>query len=286
MRSIILTITFLVTSVFGEYKADLSAITPDIQARMIKGNSWRKGCPIPLKDLHYLHMIYKDFSGTDKTGELIVHKDVAIEVTEIFKSLYKIDYPIRKMKLVSHYKGNDWQSIEADNTSAFNCRNATGSKKWSKHSYGKAIDINPIENPYISRKGYISHKASSVYKKRVHTNGLLQTLKKLKSHNIDIEIDDFGTGYTSLQHLAYLPIDTLKIDRSFVSDLDKDGKKKALFQAIVDMANALSINVIAEGVENSSEDSIIKQFGSIIVQGYFYSKPVAIDQLIDKLVTN
>jgi poly-gamma-glutamate synthesis protein (capsule biosynthesis protein) len=101
-------------------------------------------------------------------GELIVHKDVAIEVLDIFESLYALKYPIHKMRLVSEYKGNDWQSIEADNTSAFNCRNATGSKKWSKHSYGKAIDLNPIENPYISRKGRISHKASLKYRKRVH----------------------------------------------------------------------------------------------------------------------
>jgi hypothetical protein len=72
------------------------------------------------------------------------------------------------MKLVSDYKGSDWQSIEADNTSAFNCRKATGSKHWSKHSYGKAIDLNPIENPYISRFGHISHKASQQYRKRVH----------------------------------------------------------------------------------------------------------------------
>ena len=74
------------------------------------------------------------------------------------------------MKLVSDYKGSDWQSIESDNTSAFNCRKATGFKKWSKHSYGKAIDINPIENPYIARSGRISHKASLIYRKRVHKN--------------------------------------------------------------------------------------------------------------------
>ena len=168
MIKIILTITFLLTSLFADYKADISPITVDIKERMLKGNSWRKGCPVPLKDLRYLRMTYKGFSGTDLRGELIVHKDVSTEVTKIFEALYEAEYPIHKMRLVSDYKGNDWQSIEADNTSAFNCRNATGSKKWSKHSYGKAIDINPIENPYISRKGYISHKASLVYKKRVH----------------------------------------------------------------------------------------------------------------------
>ncbi len=159
---------FLTVSLLAEYQSNISNITPEIKQRMIKGNSWRKGCPVSLENLRYLRMTYKDFRGIDMTGELIVHKDVSHEVTQIFESLYEADYPIHKMQLVSHYKGNDWQSIEADNTSAFNCRPATGSKKWSKHAYGKAIDINPIENPYISRKGYISHKESLVYKKRIH----------------------------------------------------------------------------------------------------------------------
>ncbi|HIQ47107.1 MAG TPA: M15 family peptidase [Sulfurovum sp.] len=101
-------------------------------------------------------------------GEMIVHREVAGEVQDIFEALYTMKYPIYKMKLVSSYQGNDWQSIESGNTSAFNCRNATGSKKWSKHSYGKAIDLNPIENPYISRNGRISHKASLKYRKRFH----------------------------------------------------------------------------------------------------------------------
>jgi len=143
-------------------------LSDNIQNIMKKGGSWKKGCPVPLKDLRYLKLKYLDFDGQTREGEMIVHKDVAREVVNIFNELYAIDYPIHKMKLVSAYKANDWQSIEADNTSAFNCRNATGSKKWSKHSYGKAIDINPIENPYISRTGHISHKASLTYKKRVH----------------------------------------------------------------------------------------------------------------------
>ena len=144
------------------------SVPDNIQQTMKKAGSWKKGCPVPLQDLRYLRLQYLDFKGQTREGEMIVHKSVADEVVNIFNELYAIDYPIHKMKLVSAYKANDWQSIEADNTSAFNCRNATGSKKWSKHSYGKAIDINPIENPYISRKGRISHKASLKYKKREH----------------------------------------------------------------------------------------------------------------------
>ncbi len=161
--------TFMLTlSLLAEYRSSISVINPQIKQRMTEGNSWKKGCPIPLKDLRYLRVKHIDFRGNEMMGEIIVHKDAAREVTEIFEELYRMDYPIKKMKLVSDYNGNDWQSIESDNTSAFNCRNATGSRQWSKHSYGKAVDINPIENPYISRSGHISHKDSSIYRKRVH----------------------------------------------------------------------------------------------------------------------
>ncbi|SFV71426.1 hypothetical protein MNB_SV-13-1361 [hydrothermal vent metagenome] len=150
------------------YQDNIAPITKDIKIRMIEGNSWRKACPIPLEDLRYLRIKHWDFQGETTWGELIVHKNIAKNTTKIFKALYFIKYPIKQMRLVSDFKGNDWQSIEADNTSAFNCRPVTGNKKkWSKHAYGKAIDINPIENPYISKTGYISHKASHKYRQRI-----------------------------------------------------------------------------------------------------------------------
>ena len=154
----------------GAFDSKIYVIDKAVQHRMIKGNSWHRGCPVGLDDLRYLRIKYLNFDGLTKRGEMVVHKDVADEVVKIFQELYTIGYPIHKMKLVSDYKGNDWQSIEADNTSAFNCRNATGSKKWSKHSYGKAIDLNAIENPYISRSGHMAHKKSLQYRKRQHKN--------------------------------------------------------------------------------------------------------------------
>jgi len=154
----------------GGYSSSQHKISSTIKNRMTKGNSWRKGCPVGLQDLRYLKMTYRNFQGKDVTGEMIVHKSVSKEVRDIFAELYRAKYPIKKMKLVSNYKASDFQSIEADNTSAFNCRPVTGGTKWSRHSFGKAIDINPIENPYISRSGRISHKRSLKYRKRLHKN--------------------------------------------------------------------------------------------------------------------
>jgi len=188
IRIILLLLIISMTAVYAEYQSNISKITPEIKKRMVQGNSWRKGCPVALKDLRYLRMKHRDFRGSEVMGELIVHKDVAHEMTVIFEALYNDRYPIKKMRLVSDYKGSDWQSIESGNTSAFNCRAATGSKKWSKHSYGKAIDINPIENPYISRKGYISHKASLKYKKRVHKNSTYADKAVLLKNDKAVEI--------------------------------------------------------------------------------------------------
>jgi len=168
-KSFLLLFTLLSTTLFADFTSNVSEITPTIKKRMIQGNSWRKGCPVALEDLRYIQVSHLNFDTKIVTGEIIVHKDVALDVVSVFEDLFNKHYAINKMKLVSNYKGNDWESIEADNTSAFNCRPVTGKKKkWSQHAYGKAIDINPIENPYVSKTGYIAHKASLKYKKRKH----------------------------------------------------------------------------------------------------------------------
>jgi poly-gamma-glutamate synthesis protein (capsule biosynthesis protein) len=154
------------------YTAHISPIDKTIEKRMRSGHSYRNSCPVALSDLRYLRMTYLGFDGKDHIGEMIVHRSIAREVTDIFRELYTAKYPIRRMKLVSSYNGSDFQSIEADNTSAFNCRSATGSKKWSKHAYGKAIDLNPLENPYISRSGRIAHKGSLKFRERKRKNPL------------------------------------------------------------------------------------------------------------------
>jgi len=154
----------------AHYDSHIYTIPKNIKKQMMTAGSWKKNCPVPMSGLRYLTMTYRGFDKKDHKGEMIVNSKIANEVTQIFGKLYKDKYPIRKMKLVSKYGANDFQSIEADNTSAFNCRPVTGGHKWSKHSYGKAIDINPLENPYISRSGKISHKRSLKYRSRKRGN--------------------------------------------------------------------------------------------------------------------
>ena len=126
------------------------------------GVSWRPSCPVALRDLRVLTMTYRGFDGHAHTGTLVVHRDVARAVVGAFRELYSSGVPVRRMVPVDAYGGSDFRSIEADNTSAFNCRYVDGTTRWSEHAYGRAIDINPIENPYVSG-GRTSHAASRPY---------------------------------------------------------------------------------------------------------------------------
>jgi len=108
-------------------------------------------------------------------------------------------------------------------------------------------------------------------------------LDRLKKLGINIAIDDYGTGHTSLSYLINLPIDYIKIDRSFVTGIDKETKKFLLLKSIIDMANTLDMKVIVEGVEEYSEDDLIKIFKDMTIQGYLYCKPIEEDEFMKKV---
>jgi len=109
---------------------------------------------------------------------------------------------------------------------------------------------------------------------------LLNTIKDL---GINIAIDDYGTGHTSLSYLINLPIDYIKIDRSFVTGIDKETKKFLLLKSIIDMASTLDMKVIIEGVEEYSEDDLIKMFKDMTIQGYLYCKPIEAQDFMHKV---
>ncbi len=126
------------------------------------GVSWRAGCPVQLRDLRLLTVTHWGFDGKPHAGRVIVHEDVSRELVRVFRGLYDAHFPIGRMVPVDTYGGSDFRSIDADNTSAFNCRYVDGTTRWSEHAYGRAIDVNPIENPYVSG-GSTSHPASRPY---------------------------------------------------------------------------------------------------------------------------
>lgn len=100
-------------------------------------------------------------------------------------------------------------------------------------------------------------------------------LKRLSEFQIDVAIDDFGVGYSSLAYLQRLDIDILKIDRSFIKDIEKNDNSIALVRAIITMAHNLNVEVVAEGVEKQEQYMLLKQMQCDYIQGYYFSKPVS-----------
>jgi diguanylate cyclase (GGDEF)-like protein len=114
------------------------------------------------------------------------------------------------------------------------------------------------------------------------TQQAISTLQQLRDFGISLAIDDFGTGYSSLSYLKQLPVNKLKIDRSFVRDISDDSGDAALVQAIIAMAKSLQLKLVAEGVENGSHESFLIAHGCEYAQGFYYSKPIPADE-IEKL---
>jgi hypothetical protein len=116
----------------------------------IRKTTWHPGCPVVPEDLRQLTVSFLDFENKTRTGILLVHRDLAGEVIRLFQSLYRHGFQIERMVPIEDYGGNDDASMAANNTSAFNCRDATGKPSvFSNHSWGRAIDINPLTNPYV-----------------------------------------------------------------------------------------------------------------------------------------
>jgi hypothetical protein len=129
--------------------------------------SWRPGCPVSPAQLRRIRLTYWGFDRRAHTGTLVVHSSVVGNVVKVFARVYAARFPIRRMRAIDVYGGSDRRSMAADNTSAFNCRYALapGPKRWSAHAYGQAIDVNPVENPYV-QGSHVSPSAGRAYLNR------------------------------------------------------------------------------------------------------------------------
>jgi len=131
------------------FRADVRAIPDAVRAR-IEGISWRPAearCP-RLDELAYLTLDHVTFDGGVAQGELLVAAGIAKRAVDLFRRLFQLGFPIRQMKLVDDYRASDDASMSADNSSAFNYRVVAGTDLLSQHALGRAIDINPVENPW------------------------------------------------------------------------------------------------------------------------------------------
>ena len=126
------------------------SIRPLGAARKSRLNQARvAGCPVPVRELRSLRLSYVGFDGREHRGELIVHRRYARDVASVFEELYDARRPLHRMRPVEVYDGDNDRSLAANNTSGFNCRLVKGTDNWSDHAYGAAVDVNPVQNPYV-----------------------------------------------------------------------------------------------------------------------------------------
>jgi D-alanyl-D-alanine carboxypeptidase len=147
------------------FHGSVERIDGKLRARM-SGVSWHRGCPVGFAGLRLLTVSHWGFDGNVRRGRLVVHRDHATGMLGAMRRLYELRFPIRQMRLVDAYGADDRSSMAADNTSAFNCRFVAGTETWSEHAYGRAIDVNPIENPYVTDSGYVSPPAGARFADR------------------------------------------------------------------------------------------------------------------------
>lgn len=126
------------------FEGSLGAVGDEVLAR----STWVEGCPVEPEDLAYLTISFWGFDGGVHTGEMIVHREVATEIVDVFAKLFAARFPLEEMRIVSPADLDAAPTGDGNNTTAFVCRPVTGGTTFSEHAYGLAIDINPFHNPY------------------------------------------------------------------------------------------------------------------------------------------
>jgi hypothetical protein len=178
--------------------------------RMVAAGMWREGCPVTRKDLRRLEVNHVDFQGGVRRGVLVVNADVADSLARIFTRLFEAGFPIRRMQPTEAYDGDSDASLRADNTSAYNCRrpdqiNAPPLK--SPHANGRAIDINPRENPWVDPRCGCWSPTGRFHERRpgkgvILRNGVVWRAFRDEGwiwQNIDVpDYMHFDTGYPSV----------------------------------------------------------------------------------------
>ena len=130
----------------GRFRSSVSRITPAVRDRM--GTSWEPGCPVPLRDLRYVRVVFHGFDERPHTGELIVRAGHARNVAGVFRQLYRARFPIEQMTLPTSNERDLTPSGDGNGSGATVCRSTTGQTFWSAHALGLALDLNPFQNPY------------------------------------------------------------------------------------------------------------------------------------------
>ena len=160
-RVLLFTLVLITASCFAQEKDVVfwdqrinftSEPVPQAVLERMAGKSLPEQALIHIGELRYLTIPYYDFNGNIQTGEMVCNKAIAHDLLLVFSELFQMKYPINSIKIIDDFDGSDDASMEANNTSCFNYRSVPGMKHLSRHAMGKAVDINPVQNPWVSNK--------------------------------------------------------------------------------------------------------------------------------------
>ncbi len=212
---------------------------------MIETGVWKEACPISLGRLREVQVSYYTFKGTIHHGSLVVLDVVAPYVQKIFKALFKKKFPFDHIKPIDFYQGNDDASMEANNSSAFNYRPIAGTSTLSLHSYGIAIDINPIQNPFVKNAQKHPEKSCSILEVWPSGGPAFLNRARLKAGMVEPIVDIFYKhGFRSWGGHWETPIDLhhFEVCRNIADFLaavsEEEGKR--FFDAYVKQDKALN----------------------------------------------
>jgi hypothetical protein len=168
------------TALPARFRGTVSALPADLEAQM-RGTTWHPGCPVAIGRLRLLTLRYWGFDRQVHEGRMVVNASVAEGVVSVFRQLFDARFPIDQMHLAVKYRPNHYDpNDDRDYTAGFNCRPVVTARgagtTWSQHAYGLAIDINPIENPYVTADGYVRNNNARPFRDRsLHEGGMVHS---------------------------------------------------------------------------------------------------------------
>ncbi|HYY32779.1 MAG TPA: M15 family metallopeptidase [Gaiellaceae bacterium] len=190
-------------SIAPVFHGSVSRIDAGTRARMV-GSSWHPGCPVRIRNLRLLKLDYWGYDGSVHRGRMVVNARQAAHVVTVFRKLFYAHFQIRRMRLIDVYGADDDRSLAANNTAAFNCRFVAGTSRWSMHAYGLAVDINPVQNPYVNGS-HASPPAGRAYLDRTrHATGMIHAgdVVVRAFASVDWEWGGYWSWPTDYQHFS------------------------------------------------------------------------------------
>jgi hypothetical protein len=178
IRLLALPLVVLATTPFH---SSIQPLSPKVRADIKRSGAWHQGCPVPFSGLRVLTVTYRGFDRHSHKGQLVVNRNQAAPLAKVFRQLYALHFPIHHLRLSAIYGSKKGWPADGDPSGSFECRQAvpspcsggSGTGSWSNHAYGNAVDLNPVENPYVGCGQSRDPQAQSYRDRSRHRRGMV-----------------------------------------------------------------------------------------------------------------